>query len=63
MSTAKTFPLAVLAAALGLWAPAAHAAKAIELSAPAIFMQRQCPRGWEWDEDEKKCVRQTRGSF
>ena len=63
MTAAKITALAVFAASLSLWGLTAHAAKGVELSGQSKFMQQQCPRGWEWDERTKKCVRQTRGSY
>jgi len=64
MTAAKIAALAMFAASLGLWGLSAHAAMGVGLSGPSKFMQQpQCPKGWEWDVDKKKCVRQTRGSY
>ena len=64
MTAAKITALAMFAASLGLWGLSAHAARGIELSSPSKFMQQpQCPKGGEWDQQKKKCVRQTRGSY
>ena len=62
MTAAKITALAMFAASLSLWGASAQAGKGIELSAPSPFMQQQCPKGWEWDPQNKKCVRRTRGS-
>jgi len=63
MTAAKITALAMFAASLSLWGLSAHAAKGVELSNQSKFMQQQCPKGWEWDQQKKKCVRQTRGSY
>jgi hypothetical protein len=63
MTAAKITALAVFAASLSLWGLSAHADKRVELSDPSKFMQQECPKGWEWDQEKKKCVRQTRGSY
>lgn len=54
------------AAMMGLWGLPAHATKGVQLGTTDTFMQQQppqCKKGWVWDKDKKKCVRQTRGSY
>ena len=63
MTAAKLTAVAMFAVSLSFWGTPAHAGKGIELSSPSPFMQQQCPRGWIWDKNKKKCVRQPRGSY
>lgn len=42
----------------------AHAGAAQSPGAPAVLMQKDCPDGKEWSEEEKRCVpMEPRGSF